>query len=52
MMAGAMLGAAAAGRVVIVDGFIAGAAALVALDAAPERAAGAGLRAPLGGARP
>ena len=36
MMAGAMLGAAAAGRVVIVDGFIAGAAALVALDAAPE----------------
>ena len=36
MMAGAMLGAAAAGRVVIVDGFIAGAAALVALDAAPD----------------
>ena len=35
MMAGAMLGAAAAGRVVIVDGFIAGAAALVASARAP-----------------
>ena len=38
MMAGAMLGAAAAGRLVIVDGFIAGAAALVATAAAPEAA--------------
>ena len=36
MMAGAMLGAAAAGRIVIVDGFIAGAAAAVALAEAPE----------------
>jgi nicotinate-nucleotide--dimethylbenzimidazole phosphoribosyltransferase len=35
MMAGAMLGAAAARRLVIVDGFIAGAAALVALAEAP-----------------
>jgi nicotinate-nucleotide--dimethylbenzimidazole phosphoribosyltransferase len=35
MMAGAMLGAAAAGRVVIVDGFIAGAAALVATAEEP-----------------
>ena len=40
MMAGAMLGAAAAGRIVIVDGFIAGAAALVAIgDGAGGRAA-------------
>ena len=36
MMAGAMLGAAEARRVVIVDGFIAGAAAIVALAAAPD----------------
>ncbi len=36
MMAGAMLGAAASGRIVIVDGFIAGAAALVAMAEAPE----------------
>ena len=52
MMAGAMLGAAAARRIVIVDGFIAGAAALVAaaLDAGGARRAG--LRAPLGRARP
>jgi len=35
MMAGAMIGAAAARRVVIVDGFIAGAAALCARDVAP-----------------
>jgi nicotinate-nucleotide--dimethylbenzimidazole phosphoribosyltransferase len=35
MMAGAMLGAAAAGRVVIVDGFIATAAAAAALDMEP-----------------
>ena len=35
MMAGAMLGAASARRLVIVDGFIAGAAALVALAEAP-----------------
>jgi nicotinate-nucleotide--dimethylbenzimidazole phosphoribosyltransferase len=35
-MAGAMLGAAAARRLVLVDGFIAGAAALVALAEAPE----------------
>ena len=38
MMAGAMLGAAAAGRLVIVDGFIAGAAALIATAEAPEAA--------------
>jgi nicotinate-nucleotide--dimethylbenzimidazole phosphoribosyltransferase len=38
MMAGAMLGAAAAGRVVIVDGFIAGAAALVATAMQPAAA--------------
>ena len=36
MMAGAMLGAAAARRLVIVDGFIAGAAAVVALAEAPD----------------
>jgi nicotinate-nucleotide--dimethylbenzimidazole phosphoribosyltransferase len=36
MMAGAMLGAAAARRLVIVDGFIAGAAAIVALAEAPD----------------
>jgi len=35
-MAGAMLGAAEARRMVLVDGFIAGAAALVALDIRPE----------------
>ncbi|MEM8987515.1 MAG: nicotinate-nucleotide--dimethylbenzimidazole phosphoribosyltransferase [Pseudomonadota bacterium] len=35
MMAGAMVGAAAAGRIVIVDGFIAGAAALCAKDMSP-----------------
>ncbi|MEM0948849.1 MAG: nicotinate-nucleotide--dimethylbenzimidazole phosphoribosyltransferase [Pseudomonadota bacterium] len=36
MMAGAMLGAADAGRVVIVDGFIAAAAAAAALDLEPD----------------
>jgi nicotinate-nucleotide--dimethylbenzimidazole phosphoribosyltransferase len=36
MMAGAMLGAAAARRVVLVDGYIAGAAALAAFAEAPE----------------
>jgi nicotinate-nucleotide--dimethylbenzimidazole phosphoribosyltransferase len=36
MLAGAMLGGAAARRVVIVDGFIAGVAALVALAEAPD----------------
>ena len=36
MMAGALIGAAAAGGVVLVDGFIASAAALVALRARPE----------------
>jgi nicotinate-nucleotide--dimethylbenzimidazole phosphoribosyltransferase len=36
MMAGAMVGAAEARRMVLVDGFIAGAAALVALAEAPE----------------
>ncbi|MEM1066423.1 MAG: nicotinate-nucleotide--dimethylbenzimidazole phosphoribosyltransferase [Pseudomonadota bacterium] len=36
MMAGAMLGAAAAGRLVIVDGFIATAAAAAALELGPE----------------
>lgn len=36
MMAGAMLGAAAAGKIVIVDGFIASAAALAASRLAPE----------------
>jgi len=35
MMAGAMLGAAAAGRIVLVDGFIAGAVALAALGLDP-----------------
>ncbi len=35
MMAGAMTGAAAAGRVVLVDGFISGAAALVATETDP-----------------
>ncbi len=37
-MAGALIGAASAGAVVVVDGFIAGAAALVALRARPEAA--------------
>ena len=36
MMTGAMLGAAAAGKIVIVDGFIASAAALAASRIAPE----------------
>ncbi len=36
MMAGAMMGAAASGRLVLVDGFIATAAAALALDLAPE----------------
>src|SRR5690606_18214288 len=36
MMAGAMLGAAAARRIVLVDGFIAGAAALAALGLDPS----------------
>lgn len=36
MMAGAMMGAAAAGRIVLVDGFIATAAALVAVRLMPE----------------
>jgi nicotinate-nucleotide--dimethylbenzimidazole phosphoribosyltransferase len=36
MMAGARLGAAGARRIVLVDGFIAGAAALVARTLAPE----------------
>ena len=36
MMAGAMLGAAAAGRVVLVDGFIAGAVALAAVGIEPS----------------
>ena len=36
MMAGAMIGAAEAGRVVLVDGFIAGAAAACALDLEPD----------------
>ncbi|MEO1000760.1 MAG: nicotinate-nucleotide--dimethylbenzimidazole phosphoribosyltransferase, partial [Pseudomonadota bacterium] len=38
VMAGGMLGAAEAGRVVLVDGFIAGAAALAARGIAPEAA--------------
>lgn len=35
MMAGAMIGAAEAGKLVLVDGYIAGAAALVAVGLAP-----------------
>ena len=48
MMAGAMLGAAAARRVVIVDGFIAGAVALVAAGDGARRPQRLRLRAPLG----
>ena len=51
MMAGAMLGAAAARRIVLVDGFIAGAVALAALGLDPGARPRPRLRPPLGRAR-